>query len=158
MIPPNTPPNHALLLPDIRSGWNTGAFFRTADAVGIDEIFLCGHTPYPPHKEISKTALGAEKMVAWSYWEQAEDAIEYLKSKGIKIIGLEIHKKAIPIMEWKQKKQQTPFCLVVGNEVGGIPEKIVSQCDELIFLPMKGKKESLNVAIAGAIAMWEIVK
>lgn len=158
MITEHFPSQYSVLLPDIRSGWNTGAFFRTADALGIQELLLCGYTPYPPHKEISKTALGAEKTVAWSYWNHAEDAIQYLKKYSVSIIGLELHPSSIPIAEWKRKEKNTPICLVVGNEVTGINEKILSLCDEIVSLPMKGKKESLNVAIAGAIAMWEMVK
>ncbi|MBI5414575.1 RNA methyltransferase [Candidatus Peregrinibacteria bacterium] len=145
----------SILLPDIRSGWNVGAFFRTADGLHVEHIYLTGITPYPPHKEIVKTALGAENMVPWSYHVNSEDVVKELKMSGITIVALETGRDSISIEKFIPK---FPLCLIVGNEIDGIPETILKLTDEKICIPMRGKKESFNVAIAGAIAMWEIAK
>jgi len=145
----------SLLLPDIRSGFNVGAFFRTADALGLDHIFLTGLTPYPPHKEIAKTALGAEKSVAWSYHIDAEKLLKKLKVDGVHIIALERSTKAVALEKFMPK---FPLCLIVGNEVQGIREQLMNTAEEIIEIPMRGSKESLNVSIAGSIALWELAK
>ncbi|MEI7511701.1 MAG: RNA methyltransferase [Candidatus Peregrinibacteria bacterium] len=145
----------SLLLPNIRSGWNTGAFFRTADAFGWDHLYLCGHTPYPPHKEISKTALGADEFVPWSYHLSAGKLIAELKAKGVFLCALELTADAIPLDSFTPPPN-TPLCLIVGNEIDGVAPEILKECDATVFLPMQGKKESLNVSIAGGIAMWAL--
>jgi len=144
-----------ILLPNIRSGWNVGAFFRTADAFKFDHIYISGYTAQPPHKAISKTALGADEFVPWTYFQTAEDAIIFLRSEGFSFVGLEITEKAIPLSKISFPKKT---CLVMGNEVEGISSEILSQMDFITYIPMLGKKESLNVSIAGSIAMWEITK
>lgn len=146
-------PHFSLFLPDIRSGFNVGSFFRTCDGLGVDHIYLSGLTPYPPHKEIAKTALGAEDMVSWSYHLEWKDIIEELQNAGVHIVSLEVSEGAIPIQEFSPKK---PLCLVVGNEVDGISDDMLRIADEKVFIPMRGEKESFNVSIAGSIALWEI--
>lgn len=143
-----------LLLPNIRSGWNTGAFFRTADAFGWDHLYLCGLTPYPPHKEISKTALGADEFVEWSYHLSPLETVQKLKGEGVFLCALELTKNAVPLSHF-MPPQDKNFCLIVGNEIDGVSPEILAECDATVYLPMHGKKESLNVSIAGGIAMWE---
>lgn len=145
-----------LVLPDIRSGFNTGAFFRTADGLGVDKIFLAGYTPYPPHAEIAKTALGAEDFVDWEYHLNPLELIKELKERGVEIVVLENIKNSILLEEYKPKAQE--ICLVVGNEVEGVPAEIIALADQVVKIKMKGKKESLNVSIAGSIAIFEIAK
>ncbi len=145
----------SLLLPNIRSGFNTGAFFRTADGFGWDHVYLCGCTPYPPHKEIAKTALGAEQSVSWSYHLSPKKLIDELKAKGFFLCALELTKEAVAIQECTPPPN-IPFCLVVGNEIDGVSPEILKECDITVFLPMQGKKESLNVSIAGSVAMWAL--
>lgn len=145
----------SIWLPDIRSGWNTGAFFRTADSLGVEKILLSGLTPYPPHKEIAKTALDAEYFVDWSYFSSHENCIEYLKENNIDLIALELTEDA---QELTPDIFSSPCCLVVGNEVSGVPPEILQHAKKTVFIPMKGKKQSMNVSIAGSIAMWEMQK
>jgi len=143
-----------LLLPDIRSGFNVGSFFRTCDGLGISKIFLTGFTPYPPHKEIQKTALGAENFLDWSFHLQTEKLIKKLKTDNFKIIALEKDKNSIPLQNCQIKSKK--ICLVVGNEIEGINKNIISLADQIISIEMKGQKESLNVSIAGGIALFKI--
>ncbi len=149
----STDKNLSLFLPDVRSGFNVGSFFRTADGVGVNHIFLAGITPYPPHKEIIKTSLDAEKMVSWSYTIDPLEVISKLKKKNIRIVALENIPNAKNISEFTPTY---PLCLVVGNEVDGIAPDILKHTDEVIVIPMKGKKKSFNVSIAGSLALWHI--
>jgi tRNA G18 (ribose-2'-O)-methylase SpoU len=148
-------PKTSILLPDIRSGWNTGSFFRTADGLGIEHIFLSGFTPFPPHKEISKTAINADKFMSWTYFSSNLDAIEELQRREINIYALELVENAKKIKEVKFK---FPMCLVVGNEITGVSKNILNIAKETVYIPMQGKKHSMNVSIAGSIAMWEMMK
>jgi tRNA G18 (ribose-2'-O)-methylase SpoU len=146
-----------VLLEDIRSLWNVGSIFRTADAIGISKLYLCGITGYPPRREISKTALGAEQDIPWTYFCEPLAAVNMLKKSGITIIGLERNNQSINLVKLlKEKKVKKPFCLAVGNEVAGLSPELMQSCDYLCDLPMKGKKESLNVASAFAVAAYFI--
>lgn len=148
--------NHiSILLPNIRSAYNVGSFFRTCDGLGIDHIFLCGYSAFPPHKEIAKTALGAEDMVSWSHHKDSQEVIKQLQEENVRIVGLELTKNAVPLEEFTPT---FPLCLVVGNEVDGISEEVLEETHERIYIPMQGQKESFNVMIAGSIALWEISK
>ncbi len=140
---------------NIRSLENIGSIFRTADALGVAKIYLCGISGRPPHQKISKTALGAEKTVAWEYHKQTWRLIENLKQEKIQIISLEQTKNSI---DYKKLKPKFPLALVIGNEVKGISKKVLSVSDKIIYLPMKGKKESLNVSVAFGVAGYEIIK
>src|SRR3989344_6907124 len=153
----------------IRSLENIGSIFRTADALGVDKIFLCGISGKPPrsgfpasqenlatlHHKISKTALGAEKTVPFKYFRQTGRLIEKLKKENINIISLEQDKKSILYTELKYR---FPLALIIGNEVKGISKKVLSKSDKIIYLPMQGQKESLNVAVAFGVAGYEINK
>jgi len=144
-----------LILPDIRSCHNVGAMFRTADAFGVDKIFLVGYTPHPPKPQIDKVALGAEKWVEWEGYDDLKKLIKKLKKENFKIIGLEKTKKSVEIEKLKKEiKEIGDLVLIVGNEVDGIKPGILKLCDHVVHIPMYGKKESLNVSIAGGIAMY----
>lgn len=140
---------------NIRSLENIGSIFRTADALGVAKVFLCGISGKPPHHKISKTALGAENTVPWEYYRQTGRLIDKLKKDKIKVVALEQDRKAILYTKFKP---QFPLALIVGNEVKGILKKVLKKCDKTIFLPMSGQKESLNVSVAFGIAGYEIKK
>lgn len=137
-----------LILPNIRSRYNVGSIFRTADIFGIDKIFLTGYTPAPPHSRISKVALGAEKTVPWEKHKQTGRLINNLKRNGIKIVAAEATKNSQDYRKWKPKE---PLALVLGNEVEGLPRSILTKADQIIYIPMRGQKESLNVSVAAGI-------
>lgn len=145
-----------VILDNIRSRENVGSIFRTADAAGVEKIYLCGITPCPPHTKISKTALGAEKTVAWGYYKQTWRLMEEFKKDKINIVALEQTKDAIDIFKFKPPTR-TPLVLVLGNEVRGLSSKILKYCDKKIAIPMYGEKESLNVAVAFGIAVYQMV-
>jgi len=146
-------PTFSLILPNIRSGHNVGAMFRTADACGVDHIYIVGYTATPPHPQIDKVALGAETWVPWSSYKHLPRLIRQLKKKGVQIIALE---KADASVDIATVRVQTPLALIVGNEVDGIPDNILALCDRVVHIPMHGKKESLNVSVAAGIAMYAI--
>ena len=137
----------------IRSLENIGSIFRTADALGVSKIFLCGISGKPPHHKISKTALGAEKTIPFEYHRQIGRLIDKLKRDKINIVALEQDRKAVLYTKFKLK---FPLALIIGNEVKGISKKILKKCDKIIYLPMKGKKESLNVSVAFGVAGYYI--
>lgn len=138
-------------MPNIRSGHNVGAMFRTADGAGVNKIYITGYTPCPPHKAIDKVSLGAEKSVPWEYAKQTVPLLKRLKKAGYSIVALEQTKKSVSIYEWKPK---FPLALVVGNEKTGVTANILTHCDAVVHLPMRGVKNSLNVSIAAGVAMY----
>ncbi|MEK7664439.1 MAG: TrmH family RNA methyltransferase [Patescibacteria group bacterium] len=138
---------------NIRSLENIGSIFRTADAIGITKIFLCGISGTPPNPKISKTALGAEKTIPFEYQKQIGRLIERLKEEKVFIVALEQDKKAVVYTKFKPT---FPLAIIVGNEVKGISKKVLKKADKIIYLPMKGKKESLNVSVAFGIAVYYI--
>ena len=144
-----------LILDNIRSRENVGSIFRTADAVGISKIYLCGITPTPPHEKISKTALGAEKWVPWEYCRETWRLLKKLRADGIWLIALEQIKEGEDIFKHDFSKDKK-IALVVGNEVRGISPKILKYCDEGVSIPMFGRKESLNVSVAVGVAVYQI--
>jgi tRNA G18 (ribose-2'-O)-methylase SpoU len=144
-----------VLAHNVRSMHNVGAIFRTSDGAGVDKIFLTGYTATPPRVEITKSALGAEKWIAWEYERDPLKVISQLKKEKISVVALEQAKEAIEITGFNPT---FPLCLVVGNEINGVPDDILEQCDTVVFLPMRGKKESLNVSVAFGIAAYEIAK
>ncbi len=140
---------------NIRSLENIGSIFRTADALGINKIFLCGISGKPPHSKISKTALGAEKTIPFEYYSQTWRLIEKLQKERVNIISLEQDKKSVLYTKLKPK---FPLALIIGNEVKGISKKILEKSDKIIYLPMQGQKESLNVSVAFGIVGYEVNK
>lgn len=143
------------LLDNVRSLYNVGAIFRTSDAVLLKKLFLCGITGCPPRKEIGKTALGAEELVPWEYADDAVLMIKKLKSKGIKIVAVELAKGSKP---YNKVKFDFPVCFVFGHEVAGISDEVMSLVDQAIELPMLGRANSLNVATCYGIIVYEALK
>ena len=153
-----------LVLDNFRSRENVGSIFRTADGAGVKKIFLCGITPTPPHPKISKTALGADEFVEWEYHKQTWRLLGQLKVQGLKLVALENTKNAINIFSAQggsasggKFKSKFPLVLIVGNEVKGLSPKILSYADKIIAIPMYGRKESLNVAVATGIALFNFI-
>jgi len=138
---------------NIRSLENIGSIFRTSDALGVKKIYLCGISGKPPHHKISKTALGAEETIPFEYYKQTGRLIDKLKNEKICVVALEQDKKAI---SYDKLKPQFPLALILGNEVKGVSKKILKKCDKIIFLPMSGQKESLNVSVAFGVAGYYI--
>jgi len=141
-------------LENVRSLYNVGSIFRTSDAVLLSKLYLTGFTPYPPRPEISKTALGAVESVPWSYHKKPLDAVEEIKSKGIKLIVLEQTAESTPI--WELPADIFPVCIAVGNEIGGITKDVIDAADIAVEIPMMGVKHSLNVAVAYGIAVYRL--
>lgn len=149
-----------LILPDIRSAENVGAIFRTADAVGMDKIYLVGITPAPKDRfgrdrsDIAKSALGAEKSMAWEQKENLRELISELKNEGYKIIAIEQDENSV---DYKEVKIGEKNAFVLGEEVKGIPKDILAMCDAIAEIPMKGEKESLNVSVSFGVAIFRIL-
>ena len=148
-----------LVLHNIRSAENVGSMFRTADAFGVKKIFLTGYTPSPldrfkrPVSKIAKAALGAEKSVAWEAGDIGE-VLAKLKKDKVRIIGLEQDPRAITLSNYVRDPGLEQWGLVVGNEVEGVEKEVLAQCDDIVEIPMLGKKESLNVAVAAGVALY----
>lgn len=145
-----------VLLNSIRSTYNVGSIFRTSDGVMIEKLYLCGFTPSPPKKDILKTALGATQSVDWQYVKDPKEVVLELKSKGVKICALELTSKTIPYHFIKKK--DFPLCVIVGNEITGVSQELIDLCDFSIEIPQFGIKQSLNVAVAYGIAIYEMRK
>lgn len=144
-----------VLLDNIRSLYNVGSIFRTSDAAGVEKIYLSGITGKPPRAEIHKSALGAEQTVDWEYFENPQDIIKTLKREGFKIVILEHTDKS---QNYYKITYEFPLCLVVGHEITGVSNEIIGLADSAIEIPMFGMKQSLNVAVAYGIAIYEIIK
>ncbi len=151
-------PKHpiVLMLHNIRSMWNVGSMFRTADGAGIEKIILSGYTATPPRKEIDKTALGAQDTVAWEYHADPQELLKRMKHNGVRICGLEIAEGSRPCAALTHS--DFPICLIVGNEVDGLEEELLQLCDEVLEIPQYGTKHSLNVAVAAGIVLFELVQ
>jgi 23S rRNA (guanosine2251-2'-O)-methyltransferase len=145
----------SILLDDVRSMYNVGAFFRTADAAGIEKLYLCGITSHPPQHAISKTALGAEDRVVWEHSPDARPFLENLRARSCEIAAIETTVHAVDLFDWKPR---FPVCLVFGHEVTGIRPEIAQVCDTHVRIPMLGIKHSLNVATAGGVAVYELLR
>lgn len=143
-----------IVLDNIRSLNNIGSVFRTSDAFLVEEILLCGITATPPHREIHKTALGAQDSVKWQYFEDTLDALNYLKEKGCHTFAIEQADEATMLDELTLTKGQK-YAVVLGNEVKGVRQNVVSACDGCIEIPQFGTKHSLNVSITGGIVIWD---
>lgn len=145
----------AVLLDNVRSAYNVGAFFRTADAVGVAKLLLCGFTARPPHSKIAKTALGAEASVAWEGHENTIAAVRTLQSSGCRVAAVETSVRAIDLFEWQPA---FPVCVAFGHEVDGLRPDVLDICDAHVRIPMLGSKHSLNVATAGGVVLYELLR
>lgn len=146
------------VLDNIRSTYNVGAMFRTSDGAGIDKLYLCGITTTPDNLKIKKTALGAEISVPWEHSWSVVDVANGLKKAGFMIVALEGGNSAVNLFEALpgMRNDDRPLALVVGNEVSGVDPEVIALCDQTVFIPMEGVKESLNVAVAFGIAAYLI--
>jgi 23S rRNA (guanosine2251-2'-O)-methyltransferase len=153
----NSPKLHLdALLDNIRSAWNVGSIFRTADGFGFGHLHLCGITPTPEIDSVKKTSLGAEETVGWTYHKNAVTIAQELKSKGVKLFALEEDTRAIPIQNLKHDFANEKIILIAGNEVTGVDPQLLNLCDEILFIPMCGSKKSFNVAVAFGVAAWAL--
>jgi 23S rRNA (guanosine2251-2'-O)-methyltransferase len=145
-----------IVLDNIRSAMNVGSFFRTADGFGIEKICICGISACPPHKEISKTAIGADHSVDWEYKSDIVICIKELKKSGYLVLGIEQTDSSIFLNDFSPVKDNK-YAFVFGNEVDGISDDILPIIDLAIEIPQFGTKHSFNVAVAGGIVLWDYV-
>lgn len=144
-----------IILDNIRSLYNVGSIFRTSDAVLVKKIYLCGITGCPPRKEISKTALGAEELVPFEYIENTTDAVKKLKARNVEIVAVELAKEA---KIYYNAKYKFPVCFIFGHEVTGINDEVMELVDKAVKIPMLGRANSLNVATAYGIIVYDALK
>lgn len=142
-------------LDNVRSMYNVGAFFRTADAVGLEKLLLGGITAKPPKKEISKTALGADETVAWHHTWDLPEAVRGLQRAGYEIAAVETSPRAVDLFDWVPR---FPVCVLFGHEVEGVNPELLNLADRYVCIPMLGRKHSLNVATAGGVVLYELLR
>lgn len=143
-----------IVLDNVRSLNNIGSIFRSCDAFLVEGLILCGITATPPHREISKTALGATESVSWQYYNSTLDAIETLRNNGYKIFAVEQTEHAILLHEFSVS-QNEKYAFIFGHEIRGVEQEVVNRCDGAIEIPQHGTKHSLNVAVSAGIVLWE---
>lgn len=144
-----------ILLENVRSMYNVGAFFRTADGAGIERLILAGITGRPPKNAIAKTALGADERVPWTGVDSAAAALSDLRRRGYEIAAVETSNRAVDLFDWQP---HFPVCVLFGHEVEGLSAGLLDSCDTHVRIPMLGLKHSLNVASAGAVVMYELLR
>jgi tRNA G18 (ribose-2'-O)-methylase SpoU len=145
----------SVLLENVRSLYNVGSFFRTADAVALEKLYLAGITGYPPQNMISKTALGAEETVPWEYEATAGGLVTRLRAGGHEIVAIETSVHAVDLFDWRPR---FPVCVMFGHETDGLTAETVAMADTHIRIPMLGRKHSLNVASAGSVILYELLR
>ncbi|MFH1366463.1 MAG: TrmH family RNA methyltransferase [Patescibacteria group bacterium] len=154
-MPSNKQKTVYLIAHHIRSLYNVGSLFRTGDGAGIDKLILSGYTGFPPREKISKVALGAEKTLAWERVKEIGPYLAKLKKQSFQIVALETGKKGVNFQKFKPKY---PLALIIGNEKRGLSKGLLRKADKCVFIPMRGKKESLNVSVAAGIALYEMLR
>ena len=145
-----------LVLDNVRSLHNVGALFRTADAFAIEKIWLCGITGRPPQREITKTALGATESVAWEHAPTTAEAVQQLKAAGYAVVAVEQTTDS-QLLSAFQPEAGRPHALVVGNEVFGVEDEVLTLCDAAVEIPQFGTKHSLNVSVAAGVVLWDFL-
>jgi tRNA G18 (ribose-2'-O)-methylase SpoU len=145
-----------VVLENIRSAYNVGSVFRTADAFLVEGIYIIGYSAKPPHKEIKKTALGAEETVNWKHFKTTAEAIEELRSMGYKVFAVEQAEGSHALQEIDFTGEKT--AIIFGNEVTGVEQSTILACDGCIEIPQLGMKHSLNIATAAGVVLWEFVR
>ncbi len=156
----HTSPRTIVILHNIRSTYNVGAIFRTADAAGVSEVILAGYTPTPvdrfgrPRADIKKASLGAEESVPWKHVESLDECIKELQENGVAVVTVEQSSRAI---DYKKYVLTGPTALIFGNEVEGVPKEAVEAADACIHIPMHGMKESLNVSVAAGVVLFRLL-
>ena len=143
------------VLENIRSAYNIGSVFRTADAFLLEGIYICGYSAFPPHKEIKKTALGAEETVHWKHFKNIKEAIDELKMEGYKIFAVEQAAGSIKLNQFTGAVEK--LAVVFGNEVTGVEQSTIEMADGCIEIPQMGMKHSLNISVAAGIVLWELI-
>jgi len=141
-------------LDNVRSLYNVGSIFRTAEAVGISQIHLCGMTPTPDNPRLAKTSIGAEKMIPWHYHKNGLVAAENLQDQGFELWAIEGGAEATPLFETKAPQDGQRIVLLIGNELAGVDPGILAICERILYIPMGGRKESLNITVAFGIAAY----
>lgn len=148
-----------VVLENIRSAYNVGSVFRTADAFLLEAIYLCGYTAFPPHKEIRKTALGAEETVQWKHFKIAGEALYELRDNSYNIYAVEQVANSVPLHHFCHSDNvNKKLAVVFGNEVTGLEQATIELCDGSIEIPQLGMKHSLNISVAAGIVLWELVR
>lgn len=145
------------VLENIRSAYNVGSVFRTADAFLIEAIYIVGYSAFPPHKEIKKTALGAEETVAWKHFKKTEEAIADLREQGYRIYAVEQAENSIQLNQLNLQPNE-PIAVIFGNEVSGVEQSTIHLSDGCIEIPQLGMKHSLNIATAAGVVLWELIR
>ena len=145
----------SIVLDNVRSLYNVGAFFRTADAAGLEKLYLCGITGQPPKRGITKTALGAEETVAWEHTWEPLPLVSGLRGRGYEIAAVETAVHAVDLFDWAPR---FPVCLIFGHEVEGVRPELSALADTHVRIPMLGGKHSLNVATAGGVVIYELLR
>jgi 23S rRNA (guanosine2251-2'-O)-methyltransferase len=145
----------SILLQDVRSLYNVGAFFRSADAAGCEKLYLSGITGRPPHAGIAKTALGAEESVPWEHHTEPSALLLRLRQQGHEIAAVETSVHAADLYDWQPR---FPVCVLFGHEVDGLGQPLLDLCDTFVRIPMLGRKHSLNVATAGGVVIYELLR
>lgn len=143
-----------IILDNVRSMNNIGSVFRTSDAFRVEQIFLCGITAQPPHKDIHKTALGATESVHWEYFKTTVEAIEAVKKKGYRIAAIEQAEQSIMLDDYEIGNER--LAIVFGNEVKGVEEDVMLNVDECIEIPQFGTKHSLNISVSAGVVVWHL--
>jgi tRNA G18 (ribose-2'-O)-methylase SpoU len=144
------------VLENIRSAYNVGSVFRTADAFLLHSLYICGYTAFPPHKEIRKTALGAEDSVSWKYVKNIQEAIEEIRQAGYKVYAVEQAEESWKLGSFAVEEEKV--AVIFGNEVTGVEQSTIALCDGVIEIPQLGMKHSLNVATAAGVVLWELIR
>ena len=145
-----------VVLENIRSAYNVGSVFRTSDAFLIEAIYIIGYSAKPPHKEIKKTALGAEETVSWKYFKTSTEAITELKTSGYNVYAVEQARDSTHLQQINYSGDRV--AIVFGNEVTGVEEETIRACDGCIEIPQFGMKHSLNIATAAGVVLWEFIR
>lgn len=146
-----------VVLDHVRSLYNVGSVFRTADAFRLSGICLCGITACPPHPEIHKTALGAEDSVYWKYYERTEDAVSFLKGQGYTVLAVEQCQGSTMLQDFRPEADKK-YAVILGNEVKGVQQQVVDSCDGCLEIPQFGTKHSMNVSVTAGIVMWHFAQ
>lgn len=146
-----------VVLDHVRSLNNAGSVFRTSDAFRVESIYLCGITACPPHAEIHKTALGAEDTVDWKYFGDTMEAVDCLKEQGYTVCAVEQAEGSV-MLDKLQLDRQKKYAVIMGNEVKGVQQRVVDNCDMCIEIPQYGTKHSLNVSVTTGIVIWDFFK
>lgn len=146
-----------VVLDQVRSLYNVGSVFRSSDAFRVEALYLCGITATPPHAEIHKTALGAEDSVSWTYFKTTQEAVAQLKAEGVEVWAVEQVEGSVKLQDFKPQAGKR-YAIILGNEVKGVQQDVVDECDGCIEIPQFGTKHSLNVSVTGGILIWEFAR